>query len=103
MVTGALEWQRAGLQIPPIVREASDQYFADEDTLVQWLAERVDVNDCRELTTSRDLFGDWRTWCDDRGHRSGSQKDFTKKLMDKGLDYKRTEKARGFYVRLHRA
>ena len=103
MVAGALGWQRAGLQIPSIVREASDQYFADEDTLGQWLAERVDVNDCRELTTSRDLFGDWRTWCDDRSHRSGSQKDFTKKLMDKGLEYKRTEKARGFYVRLHRA
>jgi len=103
MVAGALEWQRAGLQIPSIVREASDQYFADEDTLGQWLAEGVDVNDCLELTTSRDLFGDWRTWCDDRGHRAGSQKDFTKKLMDKGLEYKRTEKARGFYVRLLRA
>jgi putative DNA primase/helicase len=85
MVAGALEWQRAGLQIPSIVREASNQYFADEDTLGQWLAERVDVNDCRELTTSRDLFGDWRTCCDDRGHRAGSQKTSPKSLWTRAL------------------
>ena len=41
-IDGCLEWQRIGLEPPAIVRDATDAYFADQDTLQQWL------DDCTE-------------------------------------------------------
>ena len=41
-IDGCLEWQRIGLAPPAIVRDATDEYFADQDTLQQWL------DDCTE-------------------------------------------------------
>ena len=38
-VRGAVEWQKRGLNHPAKVREASKEYFADEDSLGQWLKE----------------------------------------------------------------
>ncbi len=39
MIDGCLEWQRYGLVVPTIVRDATDEYFADQDTLAQWAEE----------------------------------------------------------------
>ena len=41
-IDGCLEWQRIGLAPPAIVRDATEAYFADQDTLEQWL------DDCTE-------------------------------------------------------
>jgi P4 family phage/plasmid primase-like protien len=42
MIDGCLEWQRTGLAPPKIVTEATEEYFADQDTTKQWL------EDCTE-------------------------------------------------------
>jgi len=36
-IDGCLEWQRVGLAPPPIVRDATEEYFAGQDMLQQWL------------------------------------------------------------------
>jgi putative DNA primase/helicase len=41
MVDGCLEWQRDGLGVPQSVRDASNQYFANQDSLEQWLLDCV--------------------------------------------------------------
>jgi putative DNA primase/helicase len=99
-VSGCIDWQRVGLQPPAVVQDATAEYFSDEDTLGQWMDERLDLGDRSRLTSSRALFADWRPWCEDHGHRPGSQKDLVKKLKAKGLGHARTEKARGFYAKL---
>ena len=45
MLDGCLEWRRVGLVVPTIVRDATDEYLADQDTLAQW------IEDCLDLAT----------------------------------------------------
>ena len=37
MLDGCIEWQSDGLQVPDIVRNATDEYFDEQDTLGLWL------------------------------------------------------------------
>jgi putative DNA primase/helicase len=99
-VNGAQDWQRIGLQPPAIVQNATADYFAAEDTLALWSEDCLVPGDESVLTSARELYASWRQWCEDRGYRPGSQKEFSSKLQDKGLEYKRTNQARGFYAKL---
>jgi putative DNA primase/helicase len=36
MIDGCMEWRRSGLKVPDIVRQATDEYLADQDTIGQW-------------------------------------------------------------------
>jgi putative DNA primase/helicase len=42
MIDGCLEWRKLGLGAPPAVREASDDYFHEQDVIAHWL------DDCTE-------------------------------------------------------
>jgi phage/plasmid-associated DNA primase len=55
MVDGCLLWKRDGLVVPAKVRKASDDYFANQDTLEQWIADCLDVGGSA-FTTTRVLF-----------------------------------------------
>ena len=39
MVEGCMEWQQSGLNPPPSVLGAAEDYFAAEDLVGQWIAE----------------------------------------------------------------
>ena len=43
MIEGCLDWQRHGLQRPTAVCAATEEYFADQDVMAQWLADACDV------------------------------------------------------------
>jgi P4 family phage/plasmid primase-like protien len=96
MVDGCLEWQRDGLDIPEVVRKASDQYFSNEDTLEQWLADCVDANDPRAFTTTRVLYTSWKIWSEARGMSAGTERAFSDSLEEKGYERDRMEYGRGF-------
>jgi putative DNA primase/helicase len=82
MIEGCLDWQQHGLIRPPAVASATLQYFAEEDTLRQW------IEDCCELTdnpphvadTNASLFASWRNWCTAHSEEPGSQKGFSRRL-----------------------
>jgi putative DNA primase/helicase len=40
-IDGCLEWQRVGLAPPAIVRDATEEYFQDQDTVGQWIEDRA--------------------------------------------------------------
>jgi putative DNA primase/helicase len=88
MIDGCLEWQRDGLQVPKIVREATDEYLEDHDTLAQWLEEMVDtdVKDPRAFVPTRELFASWRKWCDSRNFKVSNESAFAESLEDKGFE-----------------
>jgi putative DNA primase/helicase len=95
IIDGCLEWRKQGLRVPQIVREASDEYFHEQDEIAHWL------DDCTErkqlaFTKSTDLFNSWRTWCGERDIDAGEQRAFTKALQDRGLTYKRRNMGGGF-------
>jgi putative DNA primase/helicase len=81
-IDGCLEWQRVGLAPPPAVRDATNQYLAEEDTLAQW------INECCDLgkpNTERSvgLFESWKAWAEKSGEFVGIQRDFTKALKER--------------------
>jgi putative DNA primase/helicase len=96
MVDGCLEWQRDGLGVPDSVRQASDQYFANQDSLEQWLFDCVDANDTMGFTTTRVLYTSWKMWSEARGMSAGTERDFSASLEEKGFEWQRREYGRGF-------
>ncbi|WPB83098.1 phage/plasmid primase, P4 family [Sediminicoccus rosea] len=75
-VQGCLAWQREGLGMPEIVRDTTADYFAEQDLLGQWLAERCKIEPAT-LTASAALFRDWSAWTKDRGENPGTNKAFS--------------------------
>jgi putative DNA primase/helicase len=83
-IDGCLAWQRIGLAPPPVVRDATDQYLADEDTLAQWIDECCD---CDKLyaESSAKLFESWKAWAEKTGEFVGIQRQFTQALKERGF------------------
>ncbi len=96
MLDGCLEWQREGLAVPERVRRASDDYFANQDTLEQWIDDCLDTHDPRAFTTSRVLFTSWKVWAEARNMRPGTEKAFVEDLAERGYQQHRMGYGRGF-------
>ena len=107
MIDGCIQWQAEGLRAPDKVTAATAQYFEDQDSLGQWLAECCEVNDQGLIDTgctsamlcgkSSSLFGSWKKWCDDGGETPGSNKSFSEQLMRLGFQKKRSKNGIVFY------
>jgi putative DNA primase/helicase len=96
---GCLEWQRVGLSPPEAVRAATDSYFKDQDTILQWLDDETHDGGPFAFTRSAELFGSWKTWCEDRNLKPGSEQSLVEALVDRGHTKARDNKGRrGFAV-----
>ena len=72
MIDGCIEWQSDGLQVPDIVRQASDEYFEEQDTLGLWL-EAWTIRNASAFTPTAKLFETWKAWCEKGNHYVGTQ------------------------------
>lgn len=81
-IKGCELWHKseAGLVPPPIVVEATANYFAEQDNLKSWLAERCE-NKPAEKEPSRKLFHDWKLWNEEAGEDAGTEKRFSESLQ----------------------
>jgi len=95
MVDGCMEWRRYGLVVPTIVRNATDEYLADQDTLAQWADEWLELEPDAFVLT-RVLFASWKQWCGERNLSSGTETAFTESLKNRGYEQHRKTSARGF-------
>lgn len=93
MINGCLDWQAHGLPRPESVRIATDEYFADQDLISQWLADQCDVEIGNEwkFETSAALFSSWSKFAKSAGTDPGSAKGFSQKLIRRGLLKKHTK------------
>lgn len=96
-IDGCLEWQRIGLAPPAIVRATTDEYFADQDTVGQW------IEDCAEpqagylaFTLNSVLFTSWKAWCEKQNLKPGTERAFVEALKDKDFAMVRKNYGRGF-------
>jgi putative DNA primase/helicase len=97
MLDGCLEWQHIGLVPPAIVHEATDAYFADQDTLAQWLEECTEDGGDFAFSRATELFASWKTWCEARNTKAGSTQVLSEALADRGFVKKRNNVGqRGF-------
>ena len=95
MVEGTLKWRETGLMVPKTVRDATQEYLADQDALLQWLDECVDAYPDVFVKTA-DLFASWKTWADRRNLAVGTVTAFAESLVDKGYKKKKMTYGRGF-------
>jgi putative DNA primase/helicase len=97
MIAGCLAWQRDGLNPPPIVRAATDKYFADQDLIARWVDERCETGLEIGDTVAR-LFANWKGWALRNGVDPGTSGRFNDALERTvpGVRYTRTSRSRGF-------
>ena len=98
-IEGALEWQRRGLDVPATVAAASAEYFDDEDTLGQFLADETTDTPSGFVTTS-DLHQRFTQWCERQGLRAWTLRTLQKEVKGRGYQAHRRNQGAGF-VGLH--
>src|SRR6516165_8725354 len=59
LIDGCLAWQRVGLVRPPVVTEATAEYFEEQDTIRHWIEERCHTGKGGLWCSSTDLFTSW--------------------------------------------
>jgi putative DNA primase/helicase len=84
MVEGCLEWQEHGLGEPDSVREATDQYRAEMDTLAAFIEDRCVVRE-GIVAPATPLYKQYQMWCDDAGEKPETQKVFGMRLRERGF------------------
>lgn len=84
MIEGCLEWDANGLMPPQIVKESTDAYLGDEDSLQQWIDDCCDVG-VGGFATSKALFFSWTKWCEQSGEYVGTMKRLMAKLESRGI------------------
>jgi putative DNA primase/helicase len=96
-IDGCLEWQRIGLAPPKIVTDATDEYFADQDLIKQWLEDCTKIAPPSAFTPIGQLFASWKTWCDGQNIRPESVNTLSDALVERGFTRKRVHGGvRGF-------
>jgi putative DNA primase/helicase len=75
LVEGCLQWQEIGLKPPEIVRAATDEYFADQDVVGNWLAERT-FQDPNGFTARDEAWKDFFQYCVTANTKPGDKNSF---------------------------
>ncbi|MEN6484319.1 MAG: phage/plasmid primase, P4 family [Syntrophobacteraceae bacterium] len=81
---GCAAWRKGGLQVPKEVRAATAAYKAEMDNLEGFISECCDVDRSAKISVA-ELFKAYGTWCDENGEDRLEKKDFTRKLIERGL------------------
>jgi putative DNA primase/helicase len=84
MIEGCIKWQRQGLGKPPAVIASVAEYLQGEDTLGAWLEECVELRQ-GDRVLSGEAYHSFRRWADAQGEFIPSQKRFTQRLRDRGI------------------
>lgn len=84
MINGCLEWQKRGLDPPPDVRNAVDDYFAMQDRTARWIDDCCDrVSTYRTKPSA--LRASFNTWADRNGEDRMSFSAFAQALKHAGF------------------
>ena len=87
-LAGCLEWQREGLGTPDEVKQATAAYRADMDIIASWLSDECEVGPTLTATAT-DLYTSYKEWCERSGEKYLRQRDFGRRLTERGFESKR--------------
>jgi putative DNA primase/helicase len=87
MIDGCLDWQANGLIRPDCVKAATNEYFAQQNMLGQFLEEKCDaeLNNRSRLATRAELYAAWTAYAKAAGIDAGRTTDFCTKLRRAGF------------------
>jgi putative DNA primase/helicase len=83
LLRGFSEFQKAGMQTPTSLEDATNVYRNEQDLLEQWINENCTISPTVSDTKER-LHSDYKSWCDTCGVVALSRQRFSRKLTDKG-------------------
>jgi putative DNA primase/helicase len=95
MIEGVAEWLEHGLAAPEAVTDATEDYFAREDSYSEWIAERCEVGAGWRDRSSR-LFASWKGWAEKAGQPARDSKRFREELERIGFEHKALNDANYF-------
>lgn len=92
MIDGCMDWQKNGLIRPETVKQATQEYFRDQDVFTQWCEEccEVDLDNKAIAAGATPLFHSWSEFCRTHGEESGTAKNFATILRNYGIIKERT-------------
>lgn len=83
-IEGCLAWQKRGLDAPAVITDATKAYRKEMDLLGAWIDQ-----ECHPIpgvrTPSRQLYENYRNWCESAGVKPLSQMVFVRKLDTRGF------------------
>ena len=85
MIDGCAAWQREGLNAPPCVREATDEYLETEDALKEWLEENCILSPSEETPVAT-IYRDYLSYCEALKEHPWSKKRLIADLQTRGVD-----------------
>lgn len=88
-IEGCLAWQTQGLDAPACISEATKRYRKEMDLLGAWIDQECDVTPGRR-TSSRQLYENYRNWCESGGIKPMSMMMFVRKLPTRGFRHDHT-------------
>ncbi len=83
-VQGCLTWQKCGLDAPPEVLGATQEYKAEMDVIGLFLGECC-IENANVSARASHLYAAYTGWCDTSGERPLSQKAFGARLTERGF------------------
>jgi len=84
-VEGCLAWQREGLGVPEEVKEATDNYRAEQDVVAAFLNDRCVVAPSVKAAV-KDVYKAYLTWCEENGEKPLSQRELGARLGERGFN-----------------
>lgn len=91
-VQGCLDWQREGLGTPDEVRQATEAYRSEMDTLAAFLDECCVIAGGAKVAAS-ELYTAYKSWCDQNGEHAENQRGLKQRLIERG--YRQERKGTG--------
>jgi P4 family phage/plasmid primase-like protien len=95
MVEGCLKWQQEGLGVPQEVKEATNSYRDEMDTIGSFISDLCIVHE-NAKTLASDLYRQYGYWCQDNGEYEITKQKFNRKLEERG--FKKGRDGRGIYL-----
>jgi P4 family phage/plasmid primase-like protien len=86
MIKGCLAWQERGLDPPASVLNYTTEFFADNDTMGEWIEQNCDTTDPKVRTPNDDLFADWKMFCSNGRGDAGTHAEFVENLRKRGFE-----------------
>jgi P4 family phage/plasmid primase-like protien len=88
---GLRQWQQLGLGMPEAVKNATEEYRHESDSIGQWIEERTRENPLGLLRASEG-YSDYSAWTLERGERPFGQKKWKQSLVERGYKDSRNNK-----------
>jgi len=96
LIEGMLRWRKDGLNTPPVILNATDEYRGEMDVIGNFIKERC-VQKQGIMVRARELFQAYQDWCDENNELATSERMFGMRMKELGMAQKRTSEAR-FWV-----